>query len=126
MIRSQIFHVHTRNNTLTPRAIHPRAVAALLLMLVSLAGTVAMTQAAFAVEPAPAAESAVVSAKVNINAADAQTLAKKLKGIGASRAEEIVRHRETYGPFASVDEIMEVKGIGQSTLDSNRDLITLE
>ena len=54
------------------------------------------------------------------------TLASGLKGIGESRAMEIVRYRETYGPFASIDELSEVKGIGKSTLDSNRDVITLE
>ena len=63
---------------------------------------------------------------MNINTADVETLAKNLQGVGETRAQEIVRHRETYGPFASVDELMEVKGIGQSTLDRNRDLITLE
>ena len=63
---------------------------------------------------------------VNINTADAQTLAAGLKGVGHSRAEEIVRYREAYGPFASADELTEVKGIGKSTLDKNRKLITLE
>ena len=73
---------------------------------------------------AVAAES--VAAPVNINTADAATLAEALRGVGESRAQEIVRHRETYGPFASAEELMEVKGIGQSTLNQNRDLITLE
>ena len=65
-------------------------------------------------------------ATVNINSADAVTLAAGLKGIGSSRAAEIVRYREAYGPFTSVDELGEVKGIGKSTLDDNRALITLE
>ncbi|MFT4517943.1 MAG: competence protein ComEA [Halioglobus sp.] len=69
---------------------------------------------------------AVPPSIVNINTADAQTLAASLKGVGESRAEEIVRHREAYGPFASAEELTEVKGIGQSTLDVNRKLITLE
>lgn len=63
---------------------------------------------------------------VNINTANAQALALALKGVGESRAQEIVRHREVYGPFASADELLEVKGIGKSTLDMNRKLITLE
>jgi competence protein ComEA len=70
--------------------------------------------------PAPAAT------QVNINTADAQTLAAGLKGVGETRAAEIVRYREAYGPFASADELVEVKGIGKSTLDMNRDVITLE
>jgi competence protein ComEA len=72
----------------------------------------------------PVAKSA--AAHVNINTADAQTLAANLKGVGETRATEIVRYRETYGPFASADELMEVKGIGKSTLEMNRDVITLE
>ncbi len=63
---------------------------------------------------------------VNINKADAETLAEGLKGVGLSRAKEIVRYRETFGAFASVDELMEVKGVGLSTLDKNRTVITLE
>ena len=65
-------------------------------------------------------------AAVNINKADAATLASALKGVGTSRAQEIVRYREAYGPFTSVDELAEVKGIGKSTLDDNRTRITLE
>jgi len=67
-----------------------------------------------------------VVATININTADATALAAGLKGIGQSRALEIVRYREAYGPFSTVDELAEVKGIGQSTLEQNRALITLE
>ena len=61
-----------------------------------------------------------------LSRADAEALAAGLNGVGHSRAVEIVRYRETYGPFSSVDELAEVKGIGQSTLDKNRAVITLE
>ena len=75
-----------------------------------------------------AAEMAVASQTqaVNINSADAKTLAQKLDGVGRSRAEEIVRYREAYGPFYTVDELMEVRGVGKSIVDNNRDRITLE
>ena len=63
---------------------------------------------------------------VNINTASAQALAENLKGVGESRALEIVRYRESYGSFESVDELADVKGIGKSTLDMNRSVITLE
>ena len=63
---------------------------------------------------------------VNINTADADILAKRLNGIGKSRAEAIVRYRDTYGPFLTADDLLEVKGVGRSTLDKNRDIITLE
>ena len=65
-------------------------------------------------------------ASVNINSADAQTLAAGLKGVGLSRAQAIVRYRETFGPFASVDELAEVKGVGTSTIEKNRAVLTLE
>lgn len=63
---------------------------------------------------------------VNINKADADALADGLAGVGLSRAREIVRYRETYGPFATVEELTEVKGVGKSTIDKNRAVITLE
>ena len=92
------------------------------------------TGVALAVAPAyseaPAEPASMMAAttldKVNINTANAQTLAEKLTGIGEARAGDIVRYRETYGSFVSADELAEVKGIGQSTVDRNRDVITLE
>ncbi|NND66696.1 MAG: helix-hairpin-helix domain-containing protein [Halioglobus sp.] len=76
--------------------------------------------------PALSAETAPAPTTVNINTADAATLATVLKGVGESRAVEIVRHRQMYGAFSTVDELMEVKGIGRATLDLNRAAITLE
>ena len=63
---------------------------------------------------------------VNINSADAETLAQNLVGVGLSRAQEIVRYRDAYGPFYSVEDLLEVRGIGRSTLEKNRERITLE
>ena len=63
--------------------------------------------------------------QVNINEADAETLAKMLVGIGVVKARDIVAYRETYGDFTSVDELLEVKGIGPATLERNRHRITV-
>jgi len=63
---------------------------------------------------------------VNINVADAPTLAKALNGVGDRRAEDIVRYREEFGPFTTVEQLAEVKGIGTSTLEKNRAVITLD
>ena len=63
---------------------------------------------------------------VNINKADAETLAQHLIGVGQSRAKAIVHYRETYGPFLSIDDLAEVKGVGPSIVDKNRDRIILE
>lgn len=61
------------------------------------------------------------SAKINLNEADSATLQKELSGVGEAKAKAIVAYRETNGPFASVDELLEVKGIGKAILDRNRD-----
>jgi competence protein ComEA len=62
---------------------------------------------------------------VNINSADATTLAKALEGVGEAKAKAIVAHRQQHGPFKSVDEVGLVKGIGQKLLDRNRANIRL-
>lgn len=54
---------------------------------------------------------------VNVNTADAKTLAKELNGIGLSKAEAIVAHREKNGPFKSADDLAKVKGIGAKTVE---------
>ncbi|WP_434604837.1 ComEA family DNA-binding protein [Pseudomonas sp. R1-7] len=61
------------------------------------------------------------SAKVDLNGANAETLQRELSGIGKGKAEAIVAYRESNGPFSSVDELLEVKGIGKAILDRNRD-----
>jgi|GEM_PF-615567 len=62
---------------------------------------------------------------VNINTADAATLAASLNGIGLKKAEAIVMYREQNGKFTSADQLLEVKGIGKATLDKNRDKIKI-
>jgi competence protein ComEA len=63
---------------------------------------------------------------VDINKADAKTIAKELEGIGLSRAQAIVDYREKNGAFKSVDDLKKVKGIGAKTLEQNRSNIRLE
>ena len=58
---------------------------------------------------------------VDINKADAQTLTAQLVGIGPSKAEAIIAYRNANGPFRSIDDLALVKGIGQATVDKNRD-----
>jgi competence protein ComEA len=99
----------------------------LAVPLLVLAATIGVGAGIGGAATAHAQESeAVAAATVNINTADAATLASTLRGVGNARAMEIVRYREAYGPFTAIDEITEVKGIGQATLDENRALITLE
>jgi len=65
------------------------------------------------------------STAINLNTADAETLTRELKGIGAAKAKAIVAYREAHGPFSSVDDLLEVKGIGAATLDKNRAKLSL-
>lgn len=60
---------------------------------------------------------------VNINEASAELIAETLKGVGPAKAAAIVQYRETHGPFVSVDQLTDVKGIGPALVDKNRDLI---
>lgn len=65
------------------------------------------------------------SAKVNLNAADAETLRRDLFGIGAAKAKAIIAYRESNGPFTAVDDLLEVKGIGKALLEKNRDRLVI-
>lgn len=60
---------------------------------------------------------------VNINTADASTIAANLNGIGESKARAIVAYRDQNGPFKSADELVQVKGVGLKTIEKNRELI---
>jgi competence protein ComEA len=63
---------------------------------------------------------------VDINTADAGTLARELNGIGPARAQAIVAYRNQHGPFKSVDDLALVKNIPQKVIDANRDLLRVE
>jgi competence protein ComEA len=62
---------------------------------------------------------------VDINHADAGTLATAIVGIGEKKAAMIVQDRAANGPFASVDELARVKGIGAATIEKNRGNLTV-
>jgi len=62
----------------------------------------------------------VLAGPVDLNSADAGTLAKELDGIGLARAKAIVEYRERNGKFKSVDEVLNVKGIGPQVLEQNK------
>ncbi len=61
---------------------------------------------------------------VNINTADVQELTK-LKGIGEKKAEAIVAWRKANGDFKTVEQLLEVKGIGEATLAANKENIRI-
>ena len=63
---------------------------------------------------------------VNVNLADAQTIADVLKGVGLSRAQAIVAYREQNGEFRDVYELSNIKGIGERTVERNEAKIRLK
>jgi competence protein ComEA len=64
------------------------------------------------------------TALVNLNSATAEEL-ETLPGIGEVLAATIVQYREEHGPFTSVDQLVDVSGIGEVTLEELRDLVTV-
>lgn len=81
--------------------------------------------AVYAVEPeAPAAT--VEAATININTASAEELSAQLTGIGEKRAQAIVAYREANGPFSSIEQLLDIKGVGEKLLEKNRERLTLE
>lgn len=77
------------------------------------------------VTPAPMVATEQASARLDLNTADVTSLQTTLTGIGKTKAEAIVAYREEHGTFASVDELLEIKGIGKALLDRNRDKLTV-
>ncbi len=63
---------------------------------------------------------------VNINTADAATLAEGLKGVGQSKAEAIVAYRKEHGAFKSPEQLADVKGIGDKLVQKNHDRIVVK
>ncbi len=63
-------------------------------------------------------------AKVNLNTATAEQL-DSLPGVGPVTAKSILDWRTKNGHFAKVEDLLDVKGIGQATLDDLRDLVTV-
>ena len=66
-----------------------------------------------------------VAGPVDINHADAPTLAAELNGVGLSRAQAIVEYRQLNGDFTAQEQLLEVKGIGSQVLEANRQNIQI-
>lgn len=57
---------------------------------------------------------------VNVNTADAETISAELQGVGITKAIAIVEYRQANGPFKTADDLAQVKGIGEKTVEINR------
>lgn len=68
----------------------------------------------------------VHAAPVNINTADAQTLSKNIKGVGLKKAQAIIDYREKNGTFKKIEDLKNVKGIGNKLLEKNSGVIVVK
>ncbi|MEJ2643998.1 MAG: ComEA family DNA-binding protein [Gammaproteobacteria bacterium] len=69
---------------------------------------------------------AAFAGTVNLNTADAQTLAANLVGVGPDKAAAIVSYRQANGPFHQPGDLAKVKGIGERTVERNLDRISVQ
>ncbi len=90
-----------------------------------LLGLLALAFPALAASAGGEGQQPSVSEKVDINTADAETLAQALKGVGVQKAAAIVAYRAEHGGFRTIDELANVRGIGLNTVDDNLDRLTL-
>jgi competence protein ComEA len=66
-----------------------------------------------------------IAAPVNVNTADAKTISEALSGIGQKKAEAIVKYRTEKGLFKTAEDLTNVAGIGEKTVEKNRNDILL-
>ncbi len=92
--------------------------------LTALALAWALSVGSVAVYAAPANAKAVAQAPVNLNQASAEELIA-LKGIGPKMAERIIAYRQEHGPFKAVDQLVQVKGIGNAKFQKLKDQVTV-
>ena len=61
---------------------------------------------------------------ININTADKEALMSVIKGVGDKKAAAIITYRKENGPFKSIDELTNIKGIGQGIIDKHREMLS--
>ena len=68
----------------------------------------------------------ITPAVVNINTANQEALADVITGVGEKKAAAIISYREENGPFESVEDLANIKGISAGMIEKNRDRLTVE
>jgi competence ComEA-like helix-hairpin-helix protein len=120
------FHNQLSEGVNVNKAINKAFSVAVLSLGLALAGSALADTKARAPAKAPVEAAATAQETVNINTADAATLARVLQGIGDSKAQAIVQYREEHGDFVDAYELANVKGVGERTVELNEDRIVLK
>lgn len=94
---------------------------AVLTLALSVCTALAQTTSRQAAPPAPAASAAP---QINLNTATAMQL-ESLPGVGPAVAERIVMYRQQSGGFKKIEELMNVRGIGEAIFLKIRPLVTV-
>ena len=63
---------------------------------------------------------------IDINSASAKEIAAAMKGVGEKRAQQIIEYRKANGPYQSIDDLINIKGIGKKTIQANREKIMVK
>ena len=95
----------------------------LLLALMFVVGSAGVLPATVSAAESPAAKVSVEP--IHLNNATAEQL-QLLPGVGPALSERIISYREEHGPFRSVDQLAEVKGIGAAKLAKLKDQLTID
>lgn len=93
-------------------------------VLTVLALALALSWGAVSGYAAPTEVKASAQAPVNLNQASSEELIV-LKGIGPKMAERIIAYRKEHGPFKTVDQLVQVKGIGNAKFQKLKDQVTV-
>lgn len=96
----------------------------MIRLVLAVVSALALATPTFAQSPTPAPKQASTSALINLNTATAAQL-ESIPGIGAKTAERIVEYRQKNGAFKKVEDLMNVRGVGEKSFLKIKPLITV-
>jgi comEA protein len=105
-------------------AMRPVLLSLLVVLSLATAGSAPAAERQHGASSSPATASKPAATPLDINAATADQF-ERLPGIGASTAARIVEYRQKHGPFKKVEDLMNVRGIGEKSFLRLKPLITV-